>query len=175
MLRSSQIDRTHLCSRQLPSWALGGPMSVQYPSLTHRQVLCSTSHQVIDLYNEATGRFDLELLEHHLTSEYDSVKVGYVVSPSFGEVNTVSRHDYSLIGNAFNNAKQGDFTPQMREIRNLCDKYHAWIHVDAGARTCPKTDDYQIDVPIASLLFSVRCVRSRAAGAPPSWRRPRAG
>lgn len=49
--------------------------------------------QVIDLYNDTTGKFDLDQLERHLTASPNSAKVGFIVSPSFGEVNTVSQLD----------------------------------------------------------------------------------
>lgn len=68
--------------------------------------------------NDIIG-IDLNELEEHfkqslLPSSVNGIKTAAVVSVSFGEVNT------------------GDFTPQIREIRALCDKYSVWLHIDAA-------------------------------------------
>lgn len=62
--------------------------------------------------------FDLVELERRLRENVG--KRGSVVVSSFGEVNT------------------GAFTPGTKEIRELCDRYDAWLHVDAGASFFPR-------------------------------------
>jgi glutamate/tyrosine decarboxylase-like PLP-dependent enzyme len=61
----------------------------------------------------ATHKFDLSLLEHELSCS----TMASIVSISCGDVNT------GLF------ATTGD---EMKQIRKLCDKYGAWIHVDGG-------------------------------------------
>jgi glutamate/tyrosine decarboxylase-like PLP-dependent enzyme len=56
--------------------------------------------------------FDLGVLEERLKANVG--KKGSIVVSSFGEVNT------------------GGFTPDTEIIRALCDKYDAWLHIDAG-------------------------------------------
>lgn len=57
--------------------------------------------------------FDLERLERHLLDAQQQGR-GCIVCPAYAEVNT------------------GAFTPDMPLIRKLCDKYGAWLHLDAG-------------------------------------------
>lgn len=61
---------------------------------------------------EGICAFDLEDLERRLRENVG--KRGSVVVSSFGEVNT------------------GAFTSRTREVRELCDRYDAWLHIDAG-------------------------------------------
>ncbi len=61
-------------------------------------------------------RMDIELLEREL--ERDSDGVVSIIVLSAGEVNT---------GRFATNGKT-----EMRRIRDLCDKYGAWLHVDGG-------------------------------------------
>ncbi|KAF8319744.1 PLP-dependent transferase [Clavulina sp. PMI_390] len=79
---------------------------------------------VIDVHDPVTKGFDLKKLEELLASSTPENKTGFIVCPSFGEVNT------------------GEFTSQMHEVRVLCNKYHAWIHIDAAfggfARVVPE-------------------------------------
>ncbi|KAJ3065226.1 hypothetical protein HDU98_011396 [Podochytrium sp. JEL0797] len=57
--------------------------------------------------------FDLESLERSL-QDYKRQNTGVVLVPSYGEVNT------------------GLFTSHIPELRALCDKYGAWMHIDAA-------------------------------------------
>jgi len=94
--------------------------------------------QVLDLYDPATKQLDLLELEMHLSSSSDTAKTGFIISPSFGEVNT------------------GQFTPHMRTIRDLCDKYRAWIHVDAAfgafARAVPELAHFAEGLELADSI-----------------------
>lgn len=58
--------------------------------------------------------FDLEKLESTLKIYKDNNNIGAIVVIGFGEVNT------------------GYFTNQISYVRKLCDKYDAWLHVDAA-------------------------------------------
>lgn len=70
---------------------------------------------VIDVGSKGDGiRFDLEVLEKHLERE----KTASIVVISCGEVNTGF---FATHG-----------SEEVRSIRSLCDKYKAWLHVDAG-------------------------------------------
>ncbi|KIJ45920.1 hypothetical protein M422DRAFT_29566 [Sphaerobolus stellatus SS14] len=71
--------------------------------------------------NADSGTFGIDLaeLEKYLKEAAESsatsgVRTAAIVVLSFGEVNT------------------GDFTPNVREIRELCDKYNVWLHIDAA-------------------------------------------
>ncbi|KAF8585064.1 PLP-dependent transferase [Ramaria rubella] len=61
-----------------------------------------------------TMGIDLGELEKHLKDAAPGSGTAAVVSLSFGEVST------------------GDFTPNVHEIRALCDKYSVWLHIDAA-------------------------------------------
>ena len=58
--------------------------------------------------------FDLEALEAALAESQRAGRAA-IVAPSFGEVNT------------------GAFTPHIDRVRELCDRFGAWLHIDAGA------------------------------------------
>lgn len=65
--------------------------------------------------DDLTGcAFDLAALESAL-AESRSAGRGAIVVPSYGEVNT------------------GAFTPEVPRVRELCDRYGAWLHIDGGA------------------------------------------
>ncbi|GJJ15358.1 hypothetical protein Clacol_009634 [Clathrus columnatus] len=72
--------------------------------------------------NDNTFGMDLNELEERLKETTTTTLLGgvngnktaAVVAISFGEVNT------------------GDFTPDIRGIRALCDKYSVWLHIDAA-------------------------------------------
>ena len=64
---------------------------------------------------------------------------GAIVSWSYGEVNTVCSNVVSLIETE---RSQGEFTKGIEDIRALCDKYHVWLHIDAGRNFCGICDDY---------------------------------
>ena len=59
--------------------------------------------------------FDLDALDAAL-AESEKAGRGAIVVPSFGEVNT------------------GAFTPRIDRVRELCDRFGAWMHIDAGTR-----------------------------------------
>ncbi|BGP28200.1 hypothetical protein JCM10295v2_007187 [Rhodotorula toruloides] len=59
------------------------------------------------------GLFDLERLEERLTSNWEIGRAS-IVSVSFGEVNT------------------GYINPQTPSLRTLCNRFHAWLHLDAA-------------------------------------------
>jgi len=86
---------------------------------------------VIDvaLSEEEPHVFDLDLLEAHLRKE----RVASVVSISCAEINT---------GHFATDPKA------MRKIRELCDRYGAWMHIDAAfgllARVLPEADEYEL-------------------------------
>lgn len=73
--------------------------------------------RVLDLTDESTHdepvAFDMAKLDQHLKAAKERGR-GVIVCPSYGEVNT------------------GAFTPNMTEIRRLCDEYGAWVHLDAA-------------------------------------------
>ncbi|PNP80756.1 hypothetical protein FNYG_05884 [Fusarium nygamai] len=75
-------------------------------------------------------RLDLEALERELQKK----GTASVIALSAGEVNTGR---YALTG-----------IEEMRKVRELADKYGAWIHVDGAfgifARALPEEDDYKI-------------------------------
>ena len=74
--------------------------------------------------------FDLELLEQRL-AEAQKEGRGAIVCPSYGEVNTV--RDILVVCSVSQLTHlQGAFTPDMPRIRELCDQYGAWMHLDAG-------------------------------------------
>ena len=78
----------------------------------------------IPVSRDEPWRMDLELLEQELEAEEEGVVS--IVAVSAGEVNTGK---FAIAGMG-----------EMRKIRNLCDKYRAWLHVDGGkyhAPTCP--------------------------------------
>ncbi|KAG9100247.1 hypothetical protein FS749_015885 [Ceratobasidium sp. UAMH 11750] len=73
---------------------------------------------VIDLGRADGSGMDLEKLEEKLV-EYGKEnkaggKKGVVVALSYGEVNT------------------GECTPNVQAVRELCDKYNVWLHIDAA-------------------------------------------
>ncbi|KAM0750745.1 PLP-dependent transferase [Meredithblackwellia eburnea MCA 4105] len=69
--------------------------------------------ELVDLEDESQPcAFDLKKLEEKLKGNVG--KAGSIVVTSFGEVNS------------------GGFTPHTKEIRELCDKYDAWLHCDAA-------------------------------------------
>lgn len=70
----------------------------------------------IPVGNDEPWKMDLELLEQELKAEEEGVVS--IVAVSAGEVNT----------GRFATTGWGE----MRKIRDLCDKYGAWLHVDAG-------------------------------------------
>ena len=80
------------------------------------------------------AQLDLEDLEGFL-KECAEQGIGSIVFPSYGEVNTVSLDVTSVQAFKLKESCQGAFTGQMQEIRQLCDKYNAWIHLDAGEIT----------------------------------------
>lgn len=74
--------------------------------------------------------FDLDLLEKQLATP----RTGSIVVVSMGEVNT------------------GRYTHSISKIRELCDKYNAWLHIDGAfgiySRALRKTDSIYKDIAI---------------------------
>ncbi|KUJ11877.1 PLP-dependent transferase [Mollisia scopiformis] len=77
-------------------------------------------------------RLDLRTLEHELRRSKEGVLS--IVAISAGEVNTGMFATNGL--------------DDMRRIRELCDEFGAWVHVDAAfglfARSLPETDEFEI-------------------------------
>ncbi|KAG8740297.1 hypothetical protein FRC10_004515 [Ceratobasidium sp. 414] len=93
---------------------------------------------VIDLGRTDGSGMDLEKLEERLV-EYEQAnkaggKKGVVVALSYGEVNTVSanscRPDEQVIDRL--GGVKGECTPNVEAVRELCDKYNVWLHIDAA-------------------------------------------
>ena len=76
---------------------------------------------------------DLSELESYLKATPPGSGKGAIVSLSFGEVNTVRvlKGGGGVLHDLFIFLK-GDFTPDVCEIRALCDRYGVWLHIDAG-------------------------------------------
>ena len=72
-----------------------------------------------DLSLHHSAAFDMDKLTHQLELNHATF-ISTIVVASFGEVNT------------------GHFTPNIKQIRSLCDEHNAWLHIDAafGAFAC---------------------------------------
>ncbi|CEL56909.1 hypothetical protein RSOLAG1IB_08187 [Rhizoctonia solani AG-1 IB] len=122
------------------------------------QVLCDRPHasivkaaaivgigrsNVIDIGSPEGKGIDLDILETRI-SEYAASferdrKVAFVVL-SFGEVNT------------------GEFSPNVAEVRKICDKYNVWLHIDAAfgafARIIPELSSMAKHLELADSITS---------------------
>ncbi|GAA5873163.1 hypothetical protein JCM1840_005589 [Sporobolomyces johnsonii] len=91
-----------------------------HASVKKAAALCGIGRaNVIELGDEAKERqsmigcFDLEALERRLRENWEEGR-GSIVATSFGEVNT------------------GAINSDTPQLRSLCDKYYAWLHIDAA-------------------------------------------
>lgn len=79
-------------------------------------------------------KFDFEKLEKFLRKE----RTASIVVVSCGEVNT---------------GRFATDASEMEQIRRLCDKYGAWLHVDAGKSFASFSDDFFKDFKITSGIY----------------------
>lgn len=149
------IGREHTISRVqrlrgILDWSVGndgfGGVEVEvFCAGAHSSVAKSASllgigrKNVLDLattQDDQPCAFDLEVLERRLKANVGRLKASIVVS-SFGEVNT------------------GGFTPDTARIRELCDEYGAWFHIDAGTSSWGINLDSKLMLRIAFGAFAV--------------------
>lgn len=82
--------------------------------------------------------FDLKKLELLLKTYKNNNNTGVIIVIGFGEVNT------------------GHFSSQILHIRKLCDKYDAWLHVDAAfgimSRISPIYDNLSKNLELADSI-----------------------
>ncbi|KAF9517184.1 hypothetical protein BS47DRAFT_1389988 [Hydnum rufescens UP504] len=95
---------------------------------------------VIDMFDAKAQQIDLTLLEGRLAACPPGGLQGIIVALSFGEVNT------------------GESSPNVKKIRELCDRYHAWLHIDAAfgafARLVPELQDQAAGLELADSITS---------------------
>ncbi|KAK3671415.1 hypothetical protein LTR78_008693 [Recurvomyces mirabilis] len=141
-----QKSASHASSQQSISVAeMGTHKAMMWAGISDVQILTTVPHSslrkaasivglgraaVIDVGRiDLPHRFDMAFLEDHLREE----KTACIVAVSCAEVNTGL---FATDGN------------DMARIRALCDKYGAWLHVDAAfgllARILPPNDEYSV-------------------------------
>ncbi|KAG8704049.1 hypothetical protein FRC09_003801 [Ceratobasidium sp. 395] len=93
---------------------------------------------VVDLGRADGSGMDLAKLEEYLV-EYEKgkqagEKKGIMIALSYGEVNTVSS-DLAAVAQTTLDVlgdMKGECTPNVVAVRELCDKYNVWLHIDAA-------------------------------------------
>ncbi|GAA5964832.1 hypothetical protein JCM21900_001460 [Sporobolomyces salmonicolor] len=117
--------RQGVASWSVPEQGFGGVgvdvfIADAHASVKKAAALCGIGRaSVVELGDEAKERqgmigcFDLEELERRLKANWELGR-GSIVATSFGEVNT------------------GAINSDTPQLRALCDKYSAWLHVDAA-------------------------------------------
>ncbi|KAG8749006.1 hypothetical protein FRC12_013671 [Ceratobasidium sp. 428] len=93
---------------------------------------------VIDLGRADGSGTDLDKLKEYLV-EYErekqaGEKKGVMVALSYGEVNTVSSKPASITAADFDalGDMKGECTPNVVAVREFCDQYNVWLHIDAA-------------------------------------------